>query len=104
MKNVIKEKLTHLNTHKSLLAKMASCLLVAGSLSGCAGSPASEGKGIWGAFIPKTQKTIKADGNDSQMNKQIIEREDHFNTDSPLSLERNASDHQRIIFSQKPWG
>ena len=104
MKNVIQEKLTHLNTHKSLFAKMASCLLVVVSLSGCAGSPASGGKGIWGAFIPKTQKTIKADGNDTQMNKEMIEREDQFNTDSPLSLERNASEHQRLIFSQKPWG
>jgi hypothetical protein len=104
MKNVIQEKLTHLNTHKSLFAKMVGCLLVAGSLSGCAGSPASEGKGIWGVFVPKTQKTIKADGNDSQMSKEGMEREDQFNTDSPLSLERNVSDHQRIIFSQKPWG
>ena len=102
MKNVIQEKLTQLNTHKSLFAKMASCLLVAGSLSGCAGSPASEGKGIWGTFIPK--KVIKADGHDSQMNKEVMEREDQFNTDSPLSLERNASEHQRLIFSQKPWG
>ena len=103
MKNVIQEKLTHLNTHKSLFAKMASCLLVAGSLSGCAGSPASEGKGIWGAFIPKTEKTIKADDHD-RIDQVTLEREEHFNTDSPISLERNASDHQRIIFSQKPWG
>ena len=102
MKYVIQEKLTHLNTHKSLFAKMANWFLVVCSLSGCAGSPASEGKGIWGGFVPK--KTIKADGNDSQMNKEMIEREDQLNTDSPLSLERNASEHQRIIFSQKPWG
>lgn len=100
MKYVIQENLTHLNNNKNLLA-MASCLLVTGILSGCAGSPASEGRGIWGVFVPKTKKTIKADGNDSQMNKEIMERED---TENPSSLERNASEHQRIIFSQKPWG
>lgn len=103
MKYVTKGKTSLLNNNKNFLA-MASCLLVTGILSGCAGSPASEGKGIWRVFVPKTEKTIKADGNDSQMNKEMIEREDQFNTDSPLSLERNASDHQRIIFNQKPWG
>lgn len=103
MKNVLKEKPTSVNNTGNFAYKMMSCFVVVGMLSGCAGSPAAEGKGIWGVFVPR-KKQVEVERNTERNADE--NSENIYETDpgmAQLSRER-AAETQRLIFSDRPWG
>lgn len=101
MKNVVKEKPMSVNNTGNFAHKIISCFVVVGMLSGCAGSPAAEGKGIWGVFVPgKKQVERNTEKNADKNSESIYEADPGMER---LSRERAATT-QRLIFSDKPWG